>query len=52
MMQIWTATGENDADMYSYWIDWCRYGQLMDILMHVRTVSGETDAGMDSYWID
>jgi len=38
--------------MDSYWIDWRRYGQLLDRLMQVWTVTGLTDAGMDSYWID
>ena len=52
MMQVWTVTGQTDADIDSYWIDWCRYGQLLDRLMEVWTVTGQTDAGMESYWID
>ena len=61
-MQVWTATGQTDAGMDSYWLDLYRYGQLLDRLMQVWTVTGQTDkvwtvtgqtdAGMESYWID
>ena len=51
-MQVWTVTGQTDAGMYSYWIDRCWYGELLDRMMQVWTVTGQNDAGIDSYWID
>ena len=51
-MQVLTVNGEPDAGISSYWVDKCRYGQLLQKLMQVWTVTGETDAGMESYWID
>ena len=51
-MQVWTVTRYTDECMDTYWIDWCRYAQLLDRLMQVWTVTGQTDVDMDSYWID
>ena len=61
-MQLGIVTGQTDAGMVSYWIDICRYGQLLDRLMQVWKVTGQTDAGMevtgqtvagmDGYWRD
>ena len=51
-MQVWTVTGLIDAGIDSYWIDRCRYGQLLDRIVQVWTVTGQTDADMESYWID
>jgi len=38
--------------MDSYWIDWWKYGQLMDRMMQGWTFTGYTDSGMDINWID
>jgi len=39
-MQVWTVTGYTDAGMGRYWIDCCRYGELLDRLMQVWTFNG------------
>jgi len=51
-MQVLRVNGETDAEMGSYCVDKCRYGQLLQKLMQVWTVTGETDADMECYWID
>ena len=52
LMLVWSVTGMTDAVMDSYWIECCRYGQLLDRLMQVWTVTGQPDARKDSYWIE
>ena len=51
-MQVLTVTGLPDAGMDVQRIDWCGYGDLLDILMQVWTVTRQTNAGMDIYCID
>ena len=50
-MLVWTFTGQKDACMDSYWVDCCKYGQLLDRPMQVQTVTGQTNVGMGIYWI-
>ena len=52
MKQFWTARAQNNTFMDSYWVDVCRYVQLLYRMMQVWTVTGQTDAGMYIYLID